>query len=58
MNTDFDDWMNKVEEIVFKELKMHLSDLPDENYRYHFENGKSAMYMAQIVINDNNMIFY
>ena len=58
MNNDFDSWMKQVEEIVFKELKMHLLDLPDENYRYYFENGKSAMYMAQIVINDNNMIFY
>lgn len=47
-------WMDKVEERVYKKIKMKLLDLMDEPYRINFEDGTTAIEMADIVIDNYN----
>ena len=41
-----------VEELVMRETKFNLLDLDDEMYMINFEDGKTEMEMATIVINN------
>ena len=43
-------WIDKVETIILKRIKIHLLDLPDEMYMPNFERGMTARKMATIVI--------
>jgi hypothetical protein len=53
----YNDWVNKVERIVYASLQMYLDDLPDENYRVNFDDGMSPEDMAKIIITPfNNLI--
>lgn len=50
---NFDRWMNIVDRIIYKLLKMHLEDLPDELYRDAYDHDTSPIEMARIIISHN-----
>ena len=50
IENDFKKWYNKVDLIVFNKIGYRLTDLPDENYRFNFENNCSEQNMARKVI--------
>lgn len=54
MDTEFYSWKNKINKIVYKQIRYTLDELPDELYRTYFDERVSAEYMANIVINHFN----
>tara|TARA_B100001287_G_scaffold71663_1_gene59200 strand:- start:104 stop:298 length:195 start_codon:yes stop_codon:yes gene_type:complete len=48
----FDNWMKKVNDIVYKKIKLNLSDLPDEDFWVVWNKDKSPQFMANIVLKD------
>jgi len=48
----YNKWYNKIDALVYEELRMNLTDLPDEAYRDSFENELSPKDMAQMIINN------
>lgn len=59
MNTklSYKSWVNEVDSKVFKKLKLHLEDLPDELYRDNYDEGISTDEMAKFVIENNMIVF-
>lgn len=49
-------WMNKVEKGVYDQIKVALTDLPDEDYRMLFEDNLSSNEMVTIVTKDYNLL--
>jgi hypothetical protein len=47
---DFCDWLNEVEQIVFKKISIPLLDLEDELYMINFEHHTTTQKMAKIVL--------
>ena len=51
---DFNKWIKKIDEKVFKKLNLHLSDLPDENFWMNWNNGMKYKTMASKIVDDQN----
>lgn len=49
---DFNKWMKKVDKRVFKKFNMHLSDLPDDDFRTNWNNGIKYKIMANKILKD------
>ena len=49
---DFNKWMKKVDKRVFKKLKMHLDDLPDEDFWNSWNDGMKYKIMAKKILKD------
>ena len=54
INTHFQPWMQRVNDIVINTTGHSIYDLPDQFYADNFEAGSSPEYMANIVISDFN----
>ena len=51
MNTiSFEQWKSEVDSIVYKNIKQHLEEIPDEEYRNYFDINITSEHMARIVI--------
>jgi hypothetical protein len=49
---DFTKWMEKVDRYVYKNLNLHLSDLPDEDFWVNWDNNMEYKTMANMIIKD------
>lgn len=49
---DFKKWMKKVDKRVFKKLKLHLDDLPDEDFWNSWNNDMKYKRMADKILKD------
>ena len=49
---DFKSWVKKVDKRVYKKLKLHLSDLPDEDFWVNWNDGMKYKSMADIIVKD------
>ena len=52
---DFFDWKKRIEIIVYGLTTFHLDDLPDEDFRIHYDTGTTFQKMAEYIINNNNL---
>lgn len=52
---NFCKWIDEVERIVLKKIKLHLLDLIDETYMDNFEEGMTITEMAEIVLRHNSI---
>ena len=48
----FDNWMKKVNKIVFNKINLNLNDLPDEDFWVIWDSNKSPQFMANVVLKD------
>lgn len=46
-------WKKRVDDIVYKELELHLDDLPDEDFRMAYDNNINAIKFAKFIIKIN-----
>lgn len=46
----FKKWLKRVDTIIFKRIRVHYDDLPDQDYWVHFVNGTKPVEMAKITI--------
>ena len=51
-NIDFAKWVKKVDKIVYTNIKLHLQDLPDEDFWINWNNGMNYKLMANNIIKD------
>ena len=58
LDDSFEEWMYKVEEIIYKKLEFKLDDLPDEQYRINYDEGITPQDMGKIIISNYNNMFY
>lgn len=50
----FKTWLKNVDDDVYKQIKLRLNDLPDEDFWIHWDNNVSSKEMAQIIIKDQH----
>ena len=41
IHSDFVQWIDRIEDIIYGKYCLHLLDIPDEDYMIHFEDGDS-----------------
>ncbi len=39
LNDDFVQWIDRIEGIIYAKYKLHLLDIPDEDYMMFFDDG-------------------
>ena len=49
---EFDDWKQKVNDIIYKETSINCCDLPDEDYWMSWDNGISPQEISRTILND------
>ncbi len=52
INLNFIKWIDQVEKMIYKKLKLNLLDIPDQLYMYHFENGYTPKDMFDLIIEE------
>lgn len=51
----FDEWMNQVDEVLFKEIGMSHMDIPDQTYRDYFDDGMSPEDAVETIMEEDEM---
>ncbi len=47
---DFNQWLSRVDKLVFNKLNIHLYDLPDESYAIYYEDSIHFRDVANYII--------
>ena len=52
ISTNFESWLQCIDDIVHATISLHLYDLPDEDFYTMYQDGKTSKFVATMIIDD------